>query len=71
MNLETLIAVIGCTLAIIASMLGLFLWIRTEANSDRRHMDSKLESNRDLVRAIHDEIKDFHFRLVEIENKRK
>jgi hypothetical protein len=29
-----------------------------------RHMDSKLESTRELVRAIHDESKDFNNKLI-------
>lgn len=50
---------------------GLFIWNRTESRSDIRHLDTKLESNRDLVKAIHDEMKDFHYRLLEIEKNRK
>lgn len=50
---------------------GLFIWNRTESRTDIRHMDQKLESTRDLVKAIHDEMKDFHYRLLEIERKNK
>ncbi len=42
---------------------GLFIWNRAESRADIRHMDVKLESNRDLVKAIHDDMKDFHTRL--------
>ena len=49
---------------------GLFIWNRAEARTDIRHMDDKMESTRELVRAIHDEIKDFHYRLLEIEKAR-
>ncbi len=42
---------------------GLFVWNRTESRADIRHMDNKLEETRELVRAIHDEVKDFHNRL--------
>jgi hypothetical protein len=34
-------------------------------------MDTKLESTRELVRAIHDEMKDFHMRLYSLEEKNK
>lgn len=54
-----------------ALIIPLFLWNRSESRADIRHMDSKLESNRELVRAIHDEIKDFHNRLCEIERRSK
>lgn len=50
---------------------GLFIWNRTESRTDNRHMDTKLESMRNLNLAIHDEIKDFHSRLIEIERARK
>lgn len=53
-----------------AFIVPLFLWNRAESRQDIRHMDSKLESTRELVRAIHDEMKDFHNRLCVIEQKR-
>lgn len=55
----------------IVAFVGLFAWNRAEGRSDWRHMDSKLESTRELVRAIHDEMKDFHQRLCKIEESRK
>lgn len=62
-------------LAIIISMIVMFLWLRTEANADRRQN----QANNDLIRqetnqlisAIHQEIKDFHGRLCALESKRK
>lgn len=53
-----------------ASLLGMFFWNRSESRSDIRHMDAKLESTRELVRAIHDEMRDFHSRLCSIEERR-
>lgn len=64
------------------SFVGLFIWNRTENRTDVRHMDAKLESTRELVRAIHDEskefriamlqeTKDFHGRLCTIEERNK
>jgi len=50
---------------------GCFFWNRSESRADIRHMDAKLESSRDLVRAIHDEMKDFHNRLCRIEENRE
>ena len=55
----------------IGSTVGLFFWNRTESRADIRHMDTKLESTRELVRAIHDEMKDFHIRLCSIEERNK
>lgn len=53
-----------------ALIIPLFLWNRSESRADIRHMDAKLESTRELVRAIHDEMKDFHGRLYELERSR-
>jgi hypothetical protein len=66
----------------LAFILPLWLWNRAESRADNRHMDAKLESTRDLVRAIHEEgrnfreqmsleMKDFHYKLLEIERSRK
>jgi len=52
-----------------ALIIPLFLWNRAESRSDIRHMDKKLESTRELVHAIHLEMKDFHTRLCNIEEK--
>lgn len=54
-----------------ALIIPLFLWNRSESRDDIRHMDSKLESTRELVRAIHEEMKDFHNRLCKIEERMK
>jgi hypothetical protein len=53
-----------------AIILPLFLWNRSESRADIRHMDAKLESTRELVRAIHDEMRDFHNRLYDLEKGR-
>jgi hypothetical protein len=57
------------------TFVGLFIWNRTENRSDMRHMDSKLESNRNLIIAFHEaikeEMKDFHGRLCAIEERNK
>lgn len=54
----------------LAIILPLWLWSRSESRSDIRHVEVKLESNRELVLAIHEEMKDFHYRLLEIERTR-
>jgi len=64
---------LGTVLALIlgngALIIPLFLWNRSEARADMRHTDAKLESTRELVRAIHDEVKDFHERMYRLEAK--
>jgi len=54
-----------------ALIIPLFLWNRSESRADIRHMDAKLEATRELVRAIYDEMKDFHNRLCLIEERNK
>lgn len=55
----------------IGSTVGLFFWNRSESRANYRHMDAKLESTRELVRAIYDESKDFHNRLCKIEERNR
>ncbi len=54
-----------------AVIIPLFLWNRSESRADIRHMDTKLESTRELVRAIYDESKDFHARLIALEERNR
>lgn len=56
-------------LAIIGSNAALFFWARSESRADIRHLDTRLEATRELVHAIHLEVKDFHSRLCSIEEK--
>ena len=65
------VTVLGMFIANAALIIPLFLWNRSESRADIRHMDSKLESTRELVRAIYDDVKDFHIKLLEIENRNK
>lgn len=39
------------------SVLGLFFWNRSETRQDMRHMEQKLDANRELTRAIHEDSK--------------
>jgi hypothetical protein len=52
------------------TMMGLFIWVRTESRADVRHMDNKIDSIRELVNAIHLEVKDFHNRMADLERKK-
>ena len=42
----------------------IILWFRSESRSDWRHCDAQ-------IKAIHEEIKDFHGRLCAIEERKK
>ena len=63
--------IIALILGNAALIIPLFLWNRSESRADIRHMDAKLDSTRELVRAIYDESKSFHARLCTIEERNK
>ena len=61
---------------------GLIIWFRAESRNDWRHMDNKLEDHRrennsliretqSLIKAIQEEMKDFHCRLFSLEERNK
>lgn len=47
---------------------GLILWFRTESRNDWKHSDQKIDA---MLKAIHEEMKDFHGRLCAIEERNK
>lgn len=50
MDLPTLAAILGSAFAIIATMVSLFLWLRSEANADRRNINEiQREDRKDLL----------------------
>ena len=70
------------TLAVIISMIVMFLWLRTESNADRRETRQiQSEDRKDLltlvkaiqedVRAIQQEMKDFHGKMCALEERNK
>lgn len=70
MELAALVTILGVFIANAAMIIPLFLWTRAEARADSRHTEAKLESTRELVRAIHAEVRDFHEKLVAIEKRK-
>lgn len=58
-----------------ALIIPLFIWSRGEARTDSRSMEAKVEAymlaSRQEIRAIHEEIKDFHGRLCAIEERNR
>lgn len=70
MDVAPLITILGVFIANAAMIIPLFLWVRTEARADARHTEAKLESTRELVRAIYADMRDFHEKLLKIEQSR-
>jgi len=63
--------VLGVILGNMAIVLPLWLWARAESRSDYRHLDAKIDAIRELTYAIHSEMKDFHNRLCNIEERNR
>lgn len=68
MEITAILTILGVFIANASMIIPLFLWVRAESRADARHTDAKLESTRELVRAIHDEVKDFHEKLIKLQN---
>jgi len=80
-KVDILIAIIGIGIGNIAIMVSLFLWMRSEANTDRRDIQNTqkedrkdlLQLNRNIekaIEAIQIEIRDFHTRLCSLEERK-
>lgn len=79
MNAEVgiIIAIVGVGIAVVAAVLSMMFWCRSEANSLRAEAkeDRKdlMQISRNLEMAVinmQTEMKDFHYRLLEIERNR-
>lgn len=70
-NVGLIIALLGSAFTIIAAMIAMMLWVRSEANADRRDIINLIIAIKEDVQAIQLEMKDFHTRLCEIEQRRK
>lgn len=81
-DMGLIIAIVGTGTTFIAAMIAMFIWNRSESNSDRRHItEIQSEDRKDFLKLIRNieesvnemrlENKDFHHRLLEIEKSRK
>ena len=76
-DIGIIIAITGSTIAIVGVVIAMMFWVRQEANAlrfeakeDRKDL---LQISRNLelsVNAIQNEMKDFHYKLIEIERSR-
>ena len=75
MELGIIIAIVGSSIAIVGTTISMFFWVRSEANADRRHFqDITREDRKDilmLIKSIEMEIKDFHYKLISIDERRR
>jgi hypothetical protein len=71
MDIISVLAIVGSAIAIIGVVISMMFWVRSESNSIRQDQKEDRKDLMTLVRAIENEIKDFHYRLLEIEKNRK
>jgi len=69
-DLGLILAISGTGLAMIGVVLGMMFWVRSESNSLREDAKEDRKDLLNLVRAIENEMKDFHYRLLDIERKK-
>jgi len=70
-NLGLIVALLGSAFTIVAAMIAMMLWVRSEANADRRDIVNLIVAIKEDVHAIQLEVKNFHGRLCDIEARRK
>jgi hypothetical protein len=68
--LAVVIAIVGTGMAIVGVVIGMIYWTRTESNDLRNQAREDRKDILMLVRAIETEMRDFHYRLIEVEKSR-
>ena len=78
MDFGLIIAIMGSTVAIVGVVIAMMFWVRQESNilrldakEDRKDLLQISRNIENTIMAIQSEMKDFHFRLIEIERKKK
>lgn len=71
MDLGLIIAIVGTGIAMVGVVIAMMFWARTEANSFRKEQKDDRKDFLTILREIQEEMKDFHYRLLEIERGRK
>lgn len=71
MDYGIIIAITGVGIAMVGVMISMMYWMRGEANSLRTEAKEDRKDMLNMIRAIESEIKDFHYRLLEIERSKK
>lgn len=74
MDWTQVLAILGGNAGLLMGCFGMFLWATKQARTDYLHLDKKIDDSRretnQIVKAIQDEIKDFHNRLISIQEKK-
>jgi len=70
-DLSLVVAIVGSAISIIGVVIAMMFWVRSEGNSLRIDQKDDRKDILGLIRAIESEVKDFHYRLLDIERNRK
>lgn len=70
-DIGLIIAIVGTGIAMIGVVIAMMFWVRQESNSLRSEAKEDRKDILNLIRSIEMEMKDFHFRLLEIERSKK
>lgn len=71
MDLGIIIAIVGTGITITGVVIAMMFWSRSEANSLRTEAKEDRKDLVNIARSIELEMKDFHYKLLDIERKRK
>ena len=63
MDLGIIIAIVGSSVTMIGVVLAMMFWVRSESNNIRGDATQDRRDILSLIQGIHDEMKDFHYRL--------
>jgi Flp pilus assembly protein TadB len=70
-DMGIIIAIVGSSIAIVGVVLAMMFWMRQEANALRHEAKEDRKDLLQISRNIEMEMKDFHYKLLEIERFRK
>ncbi len=66
-----IIAIVGTGIAMIGVVITMMFWVMQESNTLRSDAKEDRKGLINIVKSIESEIRDFHFRLLEIERSKK
>lgn len=62
-----IIAIVGTGIALVGVVISMMFWVRSESNELRAEAKEDRRDILNLIRAMEMEVKDFHYKLLEIQ----
>ncbi len=69
-DIGIIIAVVGVGIAMVGVVVAMMFWVRQEGNTLRNEASQDRKDILNLIRCIEMEMKDFHYKLIEIERNK-